>query len=89
MVAPSHIGFPRSLEANDQFHRAIQCVHLKPDGRISPGAFCNSSDDKNEMSVDWADRSTPEETIARFPNWKGRKGVASIAAKTFGRKREP
>ena len=82
MGESNSIGFPRQLKEADLFYRAIQCVYLKPNGRISPGAFSNTSK-KNEMSADWAERSTPEETIARFPKWKGRKGVASVSAKIF------
>jgi hypothetical protein len=35
------------------------------------------------MSVNWAELSTPEDTIGQFQAWQGRKGVASITAKVF------
>ena len=74
--------FPRHLADTDQFYRAVQCVHLKPGGRVSPGAFCNTKN-TDKMSVDWAELSTPEETMARFSNWKGQRGIASITASVF------
>lgn len=32
------------------------------------------------MSVDWADRATPQETFDRWAKWGGGRGVASITA---------
>ena len=31
--------FPRALTDDDPFYRAIRDVHIKTNGRISPGAF--------------------------------------------------
>ena len=73
--------FPRPLAAEDTFYRVIRGLHLKDDGRISPGAFCKTSG-TNRMSADWSERSTPQESIDRFHQWDDRKAVASITAET-------
>ena len=72
--------FPRALSDDDPFYRAIRNLHIKPDGRISPGAFSKTTG-TNRMSVDWAQKSTPEITLARFECWPDRKAVVSITAK--------
>lgn len=77
------LSFPRELEDGDEFYRAINPkVHLKPDGTLASAAFYNSSN-TNEMSVDWADQSTPAQTVGRFPNWPSGKRVASVSAGTY------
>ena len=82
MTGPPGIGFPRPLTESDQFYRAVPAVHLKPDGKISPGAFSNATG-SNAFSVDWAVLSTPQDTLGRFLSWHGRRGVASVAALVF------
>lgn len=80
--AQVRMAFPRRLIHDDEFFRAINPkAHLKPDGKLSSAAFSNSSN-TNEMSVDWAERSTPAETVGRFPHWPAGKFVASITAGT-------
>lgn len=77
------LSFPRDLQDGDEFYRAINPeAHLKPDGTLASAAFRNSSN-TNEMSVDWAARSTPAQTVARFPNWPSGKRVASVSAGTY------
>lgn len=39
--------------------------------------------EQNSMSVDWAQCSTPADTVSRFPDWPGRKCVASVTAGTY------
>lgn len=81
--ARAGLYFPRDLHDGDEFYRAINPeAHLKPDGTLSSAAFFNSSN-TNEMSVDWADRSTPAQTVGRFPNWPTEKCVASVTAGTY------
>lgn len=76
------IAFPRRLLHDDEFYRAINPkFHLKPDGRLSSAAFSNTSNTQ-EMSVDWAELSTPAETVGRFPDWPAGKCVASVTAGT-------
>lgn len=76
------LPFPRSLRDDDEFYRAINPdVHLKPNGTLSSAAFCNSTN-TNELSVDWAELSTPAQTVGRFPNWPAGKCVASVTAET-------
>ena len=82
MARPPSSGFPRPVVEGDQFYRAISSDYLKPNGSISPGAFCNTTG-TNKMSVDWAERSTPPQTLARLLHWQGRRGVASIEAIVF------
>lgn len=72
--------FPRALTDDDPFYRAIRDVHIKTNGRISPGAFSKTTG-TIRMSVDWGQKSTPKETLDRFKHWPDRKAVASIAAK--------
>ena len=67
--------FPRPLTESDQFYRAIHPDWIKEDGKVSTAAFTNK-----EMSVDWADLSTPCETFDRWPQWGECRGVASITA---------
>ena len=77
------MAFPRPLNEDDSFLRAVNpYVHLKPDGTLSSAAFYNSSN-TNSMSVDWAGRSTPADTVSRFPDWPETKFVASVTAGTY------
>ena len=73
------MDFPRPLADDDSFYRVIRGLHLKDNGRVSPGAFCKTTG-TNQMSVDWAEKSTPQESIDRFAHWGDRKAVASITA---------
>ena len=75
------IPFPRPLVDADDFYRAIRSLHVRPNGRLSPGAFSKTTG-TNRMSVDWAELSTPEETIARFSTEQDWAGVAAIDAQT-------
>jgi hypothetical protein len=72
-------GFPRPLLSEDAFYRAIHPDLIKGQG-VSPGAFSNSTKPvhTNSMSVDWAERSTPQETFERWAKWGAGRGVASI-----------
>ena len=71
--------YPRPLTENDLFYRAIHPDWIKEDGKVSSAAFSNASQ-TNRMSVDWAARSTPQETFDRWPQWGDCRGVASITA---------
>ena len=71
--------FPRQLEATDLFYRAVHPLFVKDCGKISPSAFSNASG-TDGMSVDWAARSSPQETFDRWPQWGDCRGVASITA---------
>ena len=73
--------FPRQLVGEDKLYRVIRGLHLKDDGRISPGAFSKTTG-TIRMSVDWSEKSTPQESIDRFPQWDDRKAVASVTAET-------
>ena len=81
MVKPhSQAGFPRDLLPDDEFYRAFRPgLYKRDDGTISPGAFSNTTG-TDRMSVDWAERSSPEETFDRWTRWGDDRGVASITA---------
>jgi hypothetical protein len=72
-------GFPRKLLSEDNFYRAIQGIHNRGDGTISPWAFSKSAG-TDRMSVDWAEKSSPQETFDRWVKWGDDRGVASITA---------
>ena len=74
--------FPRELAPDDLFYRAVPKPFIKPGGAVSPGAF-NNTTGKDSMSVDWAELSTPEETIDRFPDWPCPKGVVAVPVQRF------
>ena len=57
-------------------------AHLKPDGTLASAAFSNSRGTQ-KLSVDWAERSTPHETIDRFPGWPDEKFVAVVTAQVY------
>ena len=69
--------FPRPLEEEDEFYRAIRPEWIKGGGKISAGAFSNAGQ-TDRMSVDWADRATPQQTFDRWAKWGDGRGVASI-----------
>ena len=80
MLEQSNAGeFPRSLEDDDEFYRAIRPEWIKSGGRISPSAFSNATQ-TDRMSVDWADIATPQQTFDRWTVWGEGRGVASITA---------
>ena len=80
MLEQSNGGeFPQPLEEDDEFYRALRPEWIKGGGKISPGAFSNASQ-TDRMSVDWADRSTPQQTFDRWTVWGEDRGVASITA---------
>lgn len=57
----------RPFEPDDRFFRLIPQVFIDSKrGRISPGAFSNTTG-TDEMSVDWALLSTAAESQARWP----------------------
>ena len=72
-------GFPRPLQPDDEFYRAIHPDYLKKNGKISPGAFSKATANKR-MSVDWAENSTASQTYERWERWGECRGVASITA---------
>ena len=81
MLEQSNAGeFPRPLEEDDEFHRAIHPDFMKSGGRISPGAFSNATG-TDRMSVDWASMATLQQTFDRWTVWGDGRGVASITAK--------
>lgn len=66
----------RPFQPDDLFYRLIPQVFIDVRRRrISPGAFSNTSQ-TNEMSVDWAQLSTPAESAAR---WKAAIAVGQFA----------
>lgn len=81
MVAPdAQTEFPRDLIPADEFYRAVRSeLFKKDDGTISPGAFSNATGTAR-MSVDWAEKSSPEETFDRWTRWGDDRGVVSITA---------
>jgi hypothetical protein len=80
LLEQSNAGeFPRPLEEDDEFYRALRPEWIKDGGKISPGAFCNATN-TDRMSVDWADKSTPRQTFDRWVEWGSCRGVASITA---------
>lgn len=80
MLEQSNAGeFPRPLEDDDEFYRAIHPNFMKEGGGISPGAFSNASQ-TDRMSVDWAEMATPQQTLDRWEKWGEGRGVASITA---------
>ena len=80
LLEQSNVGeFPRPLEASDEFYRAIFPTYMKKDGGISYAAFSNTTD-TDRMSVDWADKSTPQQTFDRWAKWGPCRGVVSITA---------
>lgn len=80
MQQDSARAFPRPLQPDDEFYRAIRPEHLKKNGKISPGAFSKATVN-NRMSVDWAEKSTARETYERWEHWGECRGVASITAR--------
>ncbi len=73
---------PRPLATDEPFYQAVRDIYIKEDGSVSPGAFSNTTG-TDAMSVDWADFSSPAETITRFPQWPSPKGVVSVPAQRF------
>jgi hypothetical protein len=71
--------FPRPLEEDDEFYRAIHPDWIKDGGGISSAAFSNATG-TDRMSVDWADGSTPQQTFDRCTKWGNGRGVALITA---------
>lgn len=73
--------FPRPIRPDDEFYRAIHPNYLKGE-KILPSGFANSSKpvQTDKMSVDWAEKSTPEETFGRWGTWGAGRGVAKITA---------
>lgn len=74
-------GFPRPLAKDEKFYRAIHPTHMKG-GKISHFAFANPTRPipTNRMSVDWAEKSTPQQTFDRWARWGNGRGVASLTA---------
>jgi hypothetical protein len=72
-------GFPRPLAKGEEFYRAIHPDFIK-DGKVSHNAFSNPTRpvQTNRMSVDWAEKSTPQQTFVRWARWGDGRGVASI-----------
>jgi len=70
------------LVADELFYRAVRDIYIKEDGSVSPGAFSNTTG-TDAMSVDWAELSTPAETIARFPQWPLPRGVVAVSVRRF------
>lgn len=78
------MDFPRPLKKNDVFYRAVNpCHHHKNDGTISSALFQNTSDDEDAMSVDWSEKSTPQQTLDRFPAWPPSKYVVPLTANDY------
>lgn len=71
--------FPRQLSPRDEFYRAIHPDYMKANGRISSGAFSKAAG-SDRMSVDWSERSTPDQTYHRWKHWGQGRGVALITA---------
>jgi hypothetical protein len=74
-------GFPRPLTSGEEFYRAIHPSHIEG-GKISFFAFLNPTKPikTNRMSVDWAEKSTPQQTLDRWARWGDGRGVASLTA---------
>ena len=73
--------FPRPIRPDDEFYRAIHPKNLKGE-KILPSGFANPSKpvQTDRMSVDWAEKSTREETFGRWSEWGAGRGVAKITA---------
>ena len=71
--------FPRPLNPDDEFYRALLPCWIQDDGTVSPSAFYPSKSDQT-LSVDWSELSTYEQTCERWVHRGEGRGVASVTA---------
>lgn len=71
---------PEPVEINDQdaLSRRVFKWHIRKNGNLKPSAFKPPEDESNELSVDLARLTTPDETLAR--SGRTDMGIATILA---------